>query len=482
MNNKEQKNFGYLGYQFQIKVLAQLLTDKKFADNVLPLIGVDYFDNQYCQMIVKKLKIFYNKYNTTPTFGGLYETFKTDFSEGVSLKYIKDTINEIKAVTLSDTDWVQETSFKFCKQQELNKALKRANRIMDKGEFDRYDEIHSFISDALNIDFNTDDGEDVFANLDSVLVDDYRDTIPLGIDGLDNLLNGGLAKGEVGVILAPMGVGKSTFLTKIANTAYNNGKTVLQIFFEDTINEIKRKHVSCWTGVPLPELNSDLLKDTQIIKAIDDAKKIDGRLILKRWPSDTITITTIKNFIRKKISDGVKIDLVVIDYIDCILPEKGTNDIHVDEGRTMRKFEAMCHEMNLAGWAATQGNRQSISSDIVTNDQMGGSIKKAQIGHVVISIAKTLQQKESGLATMALLKSRLGKDGIVFENCIFKNESMIISTEQSETFLGFEENRVERFRNVAANAYARRRARQENVNQEGQIEEQENNNQNNNNL
>ena len=35
---------------------------------------------------------------------------------------------------------------------------------------------------------------------------------------------------------------------------------------------------------------------------------------------------------------------------------------------------------------------------------MGGSIKKAQVGHVIISIAKSLQQKELGLATIALTK------------------------------------------------------------------------------
>jgi hypothetical protein len=40
--------------------------------------------------------------------------------------------------------------------------------------------------------------------------------------------------------------------------------------------------------------------------------------------------------------------------------------------------------MDVAGWTATQGNRSSISSDVVTTDQMGGSIKKAQVGHVII--------------------------------------------------------------------------------------------------
>lgn len=383
--NEKEKNLGYLGHEFQLKTIAQIITDKKFADNVLPIMLVEYFDNQYFQLIVKKIKSYYDTYNTVPTFSGLFESFKTDFTEGVSLNYIKDTIELIKKETLSDTEFVQKTSFKFCKQQELKKALSRATKILDKGDFDRYDEIHGFISEALNIDFTNDSGEDVFENLSDVLVDDYRDTIPLGIDGLDVLLNGGLAKGEIGVILAPMGVGKSTMLTKIANSAYNAGKSVLQIFFEDTISEIKRKHISCWTKIPLPELNSDTLKDTQVLKLIEDIQKKPGRLMLKRWSSDTITMTTIKNFIRKRASEGINFDLIVIDYIDCILPEKSIDDVHVDEGKIMRKFESMCYELNIAGWAATQGNRCVTLDTLITTKNGTKQISELVEGEEILT-------------------------------------------------------------------------------------------------
>jgi len=87
---------------------------------------------------------------------------------------------------------------------------------------------------------------------------------------------------------------------------------------------------------------------------------------------------------------------------------------------------------------------------------MGGSIKKAQVGHVIISVAKTLQQKELGLATIAITKSRLGKDGVIFENCKFDNSTLEIDTQQSQTFLGFEEDKTERNRQRVLNALERR--------------------------
>ena len=101
----------------------------------------------------------------------------------------------------------------------------------------------------------------------------------------------------------------------------------------------------------------------------------------------------------------------------------------------------------------------SISAEVVTTDQMGGSIKKAQVGHVIISVAKTLQQKEVKLATIAITKSRIGDDGVVFENCKFDNGMLEIDTESSVTFLGLEEQNDQKQRDKVRELLERRKER-----------------------
>ena len=311
------------------------------------------------------------------------------------------------------------------------------------------------IREALQVGEKDLGTQDVFDHLSTVLEDDYRHPIPMGIDGLDNLLNGGLAKGELGVILAPTGVGKTTILSKIANSAYNLGYNVLQIFFEDNPKIIQRKHFTMWTGIAPQELSEN--RDDVISKVNEIKANNEGKLILKKLPSDSLTLGQIKSQVRKIIAEGTKIDLIVMDYIDCVAAEKNfSGDEWKSEGNIMRQFEAMCYEFDVAAWTATQGNRSSISSEVVTTDQMGGSIKKAQVGHVIISVAKTLQQKELGLATIAITKSRLGQDGVVFENCKFDNKLLNISTEQTNTFLGFETNKEEKRRDRVIQALQRR--------------------------
>jgi len=297
--------------------------------------------------------------------------------------------------------------------------------------------------------------------LDEVLTDDFRHPIPMGIPGIDKLLKGGLAKGEIGVILAPTGVGKSTFTTKIANHAFNLGYSVLQIFFEDNPKIIQRKHFTLWTGIHPDDLSENKDEVMNKVKNIQSTRK--NKLILKKLPSDTVTMNQIKNQVRKMMAEGTKIDMIILDYIDCVVPDKMLGDEWKSEGSVMRGFEAMCHELDIAGWTATQGNRNSISSEVVTTDQMGGSIKKAQVGHVIITVAKSLQQKEMNLATIAITKSRIGKDGIIFENCKFDNGMLDIDTEQSVTFLGHEEQKEEKNRNRIKELLEKKRQKSQEV-------------------
>ena len=336
--------------------------------------------------------------------------------------------------------------------------MDRAQKIITEGDFESYDKVEGLVREALQVG-QTDKGtSDIFTGLDTVLEEDYRHPIPMGIAGIDKLLKGGLAKGEIGVILAPTGVGKTTILTKIANTAFNMGYNVLQIFFEDNPKIVQRKHFTIWTGIEPDNLANH--KEEVMSKITEIQETMKNKLVLKKLASDTMTMNQIKNQVRKMIADGNKIDLILLDYIDCVLPESSAKDEWKAEGSVMRGFEAMCHELNLVGWTATQGNRSSISSEVVTTDQMGGSIKKAQVGHVIITVAKTLQQKEMNLATIAITKSRLGKDGVVFENCKFNNELLEIDTESSVTFLGFEEQQEERKRDRVKELLEKRKERE----------------------
>jgi replicative DNA helicase len=452
------KNFEYLGNTFQLQLLNQIIVDKDFSHSIIDVIENNYFENKYFKIIIQMIREYYVKYDHTPSFETLEQITKSELQQEIASKIVMDTIKKIKDAPIDGVGFVQEKALKFCKQQELQKVMGKAQKIIDGGEFENYDTLEEMVKTALQVGAKDTSMLDVFSNLEQVLEDDYRHPVPMGIPGIDRLLKGGLAKGEIGVILAPTGVGKSTILTKMANHAFNLGFNVLQIFFEDNPKVIQRKHFTLWTKIHPDDLSEK--RDEVMSKVREIEESMPNKLIMKKLPSDTMTMLQIKNQIRKMVSDGIKVDMIILDYIDCVVPDKNLGDEWKSEGSVMRAFEAMCHEMNIVGWTATQGNRSSISSEVVTTDQMGGSIKKAQVGHVIISVAKTLQQKEMKLATIAITKSRIGDDGVVFENCKFDNAMIEIDTESTTTFLGLEEQKEKRQRQRVKELLDKRKQRE----------------------
>jgi hypothetical protein len=414
----DKDSLGYLGFNFQTKLLLQLLTDKTFADSIIPILNQNYFEDEYHKIIMATVKNAYEKNESLLNMGSLETRLFENSRDDIQRKFLISALTKIKDVEVNDMEWVQETAMTFCKQQELKKAITQIQSILDKGEHYDFQRCESIIKAALEHGENKDNGINVTDNIEAVLAEDFRKPIATGIHGLDEAMDGGLSKGELAVILASSGVGKSTSATKLANSAKNLGYNVLQIFFEDKIETIQRKQYACWTGHNINDIH--LYKDE--IRALK--VKIDsepGIIKLKKFPSGMTTIPMIKQFIKKQISKGFKPDLLVLDYVDCLRPSEEHKDKNVGEGFVMRELEAMISELDIACWTMIQGNRGSINSDVVDLTHTGGSLTKIQVAHFVLSIGKPVDKLEDKTATATILKSRFGPAGKIFQDILFDN-------------------------------------------------------------
>ncbi len=450
MGKISKDNLGYLGLDFQYRLIQQMLVDRKFGESILDILKPNYFEDSFLRTTSAKIKDNYDKYESIPDVNNLESTILGAVSDDIDKQMYLEQFNRIKNAELNNGLQIQDTAMKFCKQQELKKSVRDIQQIIDRGDLEDYHMCEDILKKALEVGNTKDDGIDVFHDIENVMSEDFRKPIPTGINGLDAYMDGGLSKGELAVILAPFGVGKTTIMTKIGNNAKNVGNNVLQIFFEDNPKVIQRKHLTCWMDGKyslneLSENNEEILANASIKQAQP------GKIQLKKFPSDGTTIPMIKQYIKKLISQGFRPDIVLLDYIDCVVPTKAFKDEYAGEGNVMRQFETMLDELDIAGWTAVQGNRSSINAETVDASMIGGSIKKGQIGHFILSIAKSLDQKENGRANMAILKSRFGKDGIVFEDIVFDNGTLVIDITENEqrgkSFLQAEEIKLEKNQN-----------------------------------
>jgi replicative DNA helicase len=351
-------------------------------------------------------------------------------------KEIETYLAILEKVRNSASDGVERTrelAEKFFKQQNIIRTANEILKIAGNGDTSQYDACVDLLNDAMTKGTHNDFGEGLFDHINETLSDDYRVPIPTGIGKIDEALEGGLGKGELGVIIGPTSFGKTSLTTAMASHAACNGYKVLQIVFEDRIKQIQRKHLGRITGIEAKDLSKpdviDLVRQT--IDAFPQKEALEKNLRIVKFPSGEKTARQIERFIKKLINSGFKPDLTIIDYFECLEHEadKSSSNEFSQEGKTMRRFEAMAGELDMAIWIPSQGTKDSINLELVTMDKIGGSVKKAQIAHVIMSIARTVDDIANNKATIAILKNRAGKSGKVFNNVEFNNGTCRISTD-----------------------------------------------------
>lgn len=215
----------------------------------------------------------------------------------------------------------------------------------------------------------------------------------------------------------------------------NKGFKVLQIVFEDRVKQIKRKHIGRLAQIEAKDLSKpdyiEIVKHT--LEACPERELIKNNIRIKKYPSGEKTPNDIKRFIKRLRNSGFVPQLVIIDYFECLAADKdqnGNSDSEWSkEGKTMRKIETMAEEFGVAIWVPTQGTKDSIGAELVTMDKSGGSIKKIQIGHIVMSIARSMENIKENKANIAILKNRAGQAGLIINGVNFNNGTCTISTD-----------------------------------------------------
>lgn len=447
----DKSTLGYLDIDFQYKLVKCFVEDSKFFGEVSGIVNQNAFSDPLLRTFVGTLKDYYQNENVVPSYEVISISLKEKSRTDTELQEWTELIKKLKFETsLEGYTLVKDTALKFFKQQNLIRVANKIIEIAGKGDIDRYEECQKLLDDAALAGQEDEFGFNIYDLEEKALANDYTVSIPTGISALDDTLGGGLDKGKLGLIIGSAGFGKTTLTTAISSFAstyccdMNNheGWKVLQIYFEDDDVDVTRKHYSRITQVEAREMKRcDQAQKEEIRAWLDNTpnkEMLKKNLRLKHFNTGTKSASDIENFIRRLINTGFKPDLVIIDYFECLVPEKtgySSDTEWTREGVTMRKLENIAKELNVAIWIPTQGNKGSITSaDVVTMDQAGGSVKKIQVAQVVISIARAIDDIDKNRATLAVLKNRSGKSGKVFNNIKFDNGKSTISCDEVVEF------------------------------------------------
>lgn len=394
------------GYSFQIKIVSALLRDSSFLQQVHDILEASYFENESIRWLSESVISYHLEYKESPTLE-VFKVMSNDVEDKILQTQIVDNLKDVIAnLEATDLEFVKSQTLDFCRNQNLKKAIMTSVDLLQSGD---YDGIKSTIDTAMKAGTERNIGLEYADNVQERYTVNVRDCVPTEWDVINNMADGGLAGGELGVFVAPAGIGKSWALANVGAHAVKQGKTVVHYTLELNQNYVGLRYDSIFTGIPAQELKYNI---EDVEKTVNNLK---GELVVKYFPTKGGTVNTLAAHIEKCRIQGKKPDMIIVDYAD-LLKGQGLNNREVrhELGNIYEDLRGLAGELDVPIWTASQANRSAINEEIIQADKIAESYSKIMIADFVISLSRKLEDKTANTGRWHLIKNRFGPDGITF--------------------------------------------------------------------
>ena len=392
------------GVGFQVKVLSSLLKHKEFLQNIHDILEEEYFDNPAHKWIVEEILKYHYKYHTTPSLDALQVEVKKIDNEVLKVSVIEQLKEAYKASN-EDQEYVEQEFANFCKNQQLKKALLSSVDLLEKGQ---YDDIRYLIDSALKAGMDKNLGHEYEKDTETRYRAEDRNPIPTPWPHINEMLQGGLGAGDVGIIFGNPGGGKSWMLTALGAMPVSLGYTVAHYTLELSEGYMGRRYDATFTGLKVQELGLHRQEVNEMIE------KLKGKLIIKEFSMGKASISSIEAHIQKMTDLGTRPDLIIIDYVDLLKSKRKSIDRKDEIDDIYISTKALARDLKLPIWTVSQVNRAGAKDDVIEGDKAAGSYNKIMIADFAMSLSRKRLDKVNGTGRAHIMKNRYGGDGMTY--------------------------------------------------------------------
>tara|TARA_B100000282_G_scaffold52255_1_gene33461 strand:+ start:2608 stop:3993 length:1386 start_codon:yes stop_codon:yes gene_type:complete len=406
----QQVSFSKFGKSFQEDLCHLVLNDRPFADQMFEVLDLNFLELKHLRVFVGKIREYRKKYGVHPTSNIMHSIIRTGLDG--EAESVKVRIREYYARVLSkghipqSSEYIKDTALDFCKKQKLKEALIKSVDLIKSSSFD---EVSKIIDGALKLGSDNSFGYEYLADFEKRFEKKARDPVTTGWKGIDDISKGGLGKGELGVVVAPTGAGKSMVLVHLGAQALKAGKNVLHYTLELADTVVAGRYDSAITGVELKNLA--VFKE----KIYDEIKDLTGKLIVKEYPTRSASIQTIKNHIDKLRRRDFVPDMIIVDYGDLIKPESSRKDEKRHQLETIyEELRGLAQESECPIWTASQTNRSGLNAEVITMESISEAFNKCFVADFIFTVSRTIEDKNNNQGRIFVAKNRNGPDGLVY--------------------------------------------------------------------
>ena len=204
MVKKGNGDLGYLGEEFQFRLVHHFMDDKECFKDLAPIVDQNMFTNSNLRIFVGTMKDLYKQNDAVPSYETMRVALNSIAPNEAEREVLNAIIDKIMTTAVDSVDYIHDLALKFFRQQNIIRTANEILRIASNGDISKYETCVELLNKALHQGEHDDYGSSVFDDMGETLSDDYRIAIPTGISAIDSVLEGGLGKGELSSVLLPL--------------------------------------------------------------------------------------------------------------------------------------------------------------------------------------------------------------------------------------------------------------------------------------
>ena len=410
-------NLGVFGKSFQENLCKLLIYDRAFCDQMNEVLDVGFFELKYLQLFTKKLFDYKEKYQVHPSNDALTAILRSDLDDEnpILQKQVRDYfVRATSDERIEDKEYIKSKALDFCKKQVLKNAIMKSVPLIDRCSFEQ---IEGLITKALRLGIDNNHGYDYIKDFEERFLTKARNPISTGWSKIDKITQGGLGIGELGVVIAPTGAGKSHVLVHLGANAIKQGKNVVHYTLELADTSVAKRYDACLTGF---NLNSLIERKDDIL---DTIKEVDGQLLIKEYPTKSATTASLKAHLDKVRQTEMPIDMIIVDYGDLLRPLGRNTEKRHDLESIYEELRGIAQEFECPVITASQTNRKGLNEEVITMESISEAFSKCFVADFIVSLSRTIKDKNCNIGRLFVAKNRNGPDAIIYS--IFMDPSTV---------------------------------------------------------
>jgi replicative DNA helicase len=343
----------------------------------------------------------------TITMRSLRILLSTQVKAGDKAKY-RGLIRRIRINTVKDEAIITKIMKRFARRQVLKHAILEAIEKLDSGEEADLDRVRQRIDEAILIDTKT--SEESYNYFHDPLKrnndEGGEERIPTGLSKeLDDSISGGLAAGEIGIIVAPTGVGKTLLLVNIGYGAMLRGKKVVYATLEIRPRKVARRFDCRITKTTFSQVAKEPVKVQTKLRALEAR---GAGLHIKDYTSALVSVPDLRAYLDRLKANKFPFDVIIVDHADLMYSPKQYKERRYELSSIVSGLRRLANEFNVPVWTASQATREAGKKGKTGLWDIAEDIGKANWADLAITLSQTDDEKTEGVMWLKVAKNRLG--------------------------------------------------------------------------